>query len=163
MKKSVYVETSVISYLAAWPSRDLVRATHQQVTREWWAGPRRSYDLFISQAVLDEAGEGDPIAAAADRIRELKDISVLTTPNEVPRIVREIMRVARLPAKAETDALHIAIAAYHRMNFLLTWNCRHINNAEFEDKFEQACGAQGFVCPRICNPEELLGEFGYEE
>jgi len=132
------------------------------MTREWWAGPRHSYELYISQAVLDEAGAGDP-DAAADRFKELKDIPMLSTPTEAVRISKELMRAVGLPSKAETDALHIALAAYHGVDFLLTWNCRHINNAEFAEDFALACRKQGFVCPKICTPQELLGESRYEE
>jgi predicted nucleic acid-binding protein len=161
MKPTVYVETTVISYLAAWPSRDLIRAAHQRITREWWDGPRQKFRLHISQLVLEEASQGDAVAVT-DGLRELKGIPILTTPSDALRIARELMRASRLPAKAEADALHLAIAAYHNIDFLLTWNCRHINNVEFREVFASACEQQGFRCPKICTPEELFGDRGYE-
>jgi predicted nucleic acid-binding protein len=156
-KPTVYVETTVISYLAAWPSRDLIRAAHQRITREWWEGRRDKFSLHISQLVLEEISRGDP-TAVSDRLKELKDVPILATPSDSLRIAKELMRASKLPANAQADALHLAIAAYHGINFLLTWNCRHINNVEFRDEFASACEVHGFACPKICTPEELLGD-----
>jgi predicted nucleic acid-binding protein len=162
VKPTVYLETSVVSYLAAWTSRDLVIAAHQRLTREWWDAERKNFELFVSQAVLDEAGVGDPTAAQL-RLHALENVDVLTTPSEALRLAKRVMKVAKLPAKAATDALHIAIAAHHGIGYLLTWNCRHINNAQVTPRFSAACAEIGLVCPKICTPEELLGRSGYEQ
>lgn len=162
MKRTVYLETTVVSYLAAWTSRDLIRAAHQNITREWWTTRRDRFDLWVSQFVIDEAQAGDPIAAA-ERMAELKGIKVLAVPQGVQAVANRIVIAAKLPQKAGTDALHVAMAAHHRIDYLLTWNCRHINNIDTKERFAEACKAEGLVCPRICTPEELLGDSGYEE
>src|SRR5207249_3661148 len=139
-------ETTVPSYLAAWPSRDLIRAGHQQITKEWWDNRRGDFDIFISQLVLDEAAAGDA-NAANDRIAILKDFPLLDLTEEVEKLAATLKTSLALPAKATTDAAHIAIAAVHEMHFLLTWNCTHIANAEMAVAIEQACQAGGFLCP----------------
>jgi hypothetical protein len=162
MKRTVYLETTVVSYLAAWPSRDIIRAAHQNITREWWTSQRDKFELYVSQFVIDEVQGGDPVAAS-ERLLALKDATVLISPTAIYSIAKRIMETAKLPAKAGTDALHVAVAAYHRVDYLLTWNCRHINNVDTKDRFAEACRLEGLLCPRICTPEELLGESAYED
>jgi predicted nucleic acid-binding protein len=156
MKSRIYLETSVISYLTAWPSRDLVRAGHQETTREWWA-TRSTFELYISQLVLEEAAAGDP-AAAAKRLEALRDVPVLELTAEATGLGRDLLREAALPAKAAADALHIAIAAVQGMDCLVTWNCAHIANATMRPRIEAICRANGFEPPVICTPLELLEE-----
>lgn len=155
MQSRVYIETTIPSYLTAWPSRDIVRAAHQQLTREWWEYRRSSFELHISQIVLDEAAAGDTEAAAA-RLKSLEGITLLRVPSEAALLASLILEHARLPDKATTDALHIAVAAWHGMDFLLTWNCTHINNAQLLPLIEKTCRKAGFSCPVICTPEELM-------
>ena len=156
MKSRIYLETSVISYLTAWPSRDLVRAGHQETTREWWA-TRTTFELYISQLVLEEAAAGDP-AAAAKRLEALRDVPVLELTTEATGLGRDLVLEAALPAKAAADALHIAIAAVQGMDCLVTWNCTHIANAMMRPRIEAICRANGFEPPIICTPLELLEE-----
>lgn len=155
MNPSVYIETTIPSYLTAWPSRDIVRAAHQQLTREWWDQRRGAFSLHVSQIVLDEAGAGNA-EAAAERLKTLAGIPLLTVPDETGDLASLIMQRARLPEKAATDALHIAVAAWHGMDFLMTWNCTHINNAQLLPLIERTCREAGCSCPVICTPEELM-------
>jgi hypothetical protein len=148
-----YVETTIISYLTAWPSRDLVRAAHQQVTREWWA-TRGSFQLFISQFVLDEAGAGDAVAAA-QRLEALQDVALLDVTEDAILLAGDLVAGGGLPAKARIDALHVAMEAVHGMDFLLTWNCKHIANATTRGTIEDLCRTAGFEPPIICTPLEL--------
>jgi hypothetical protein len=155
MAERVYIETTVVSYLAARPSRDVVIAGHQQVTHEWWDSRRSDYELCVSQLVLDEAGAGDP-QAAQERLAFLQPMLVLETTREALELAKELLQAGALPAKAAGDALHIAIAATKGVPFLLTWNCRHLANAVMRPMIEAACKAKGFKAPIICTPEELL-------
>jgi hypothetical protein len=134
----------------------LIRAGHQQITKEWWASRKTDFDVFISQLVLDEAAAGDP-EAAGDRLAALKDLPLLDLTDEVTDLAAALKSSLALPEKAVTDAAHIAIAAVHGMHFLLTWNCTHIANAEMAVSIEECCRAEGFLCPVICTPEELMG------
>lgn len=156
MSPSVYIETTIPSYLTAWPSGDLIRAGHQKITRDWWSVRRAGFDLYISQLVLDEAADGDA-AAAADRLAALHGIPLIPATEQAAELAADIMTKAGLPAKASVDAGHIAVAACGNMDFLLTWNCRHINNAELAPDIEAACRGAGLACPVICTPEELMG------
>ncbi len=153
---SVYIETTVVSYLTAWMSRDLIRAAHQQITQEWWDTRRFDFELFISEFVLQEASAGDA-AAAQRRMSVLAAIPLLDVNTEVERLAQNLLKQKALPVRAATDALHIAVAATHDIDFLLTWNCKHLANAEMLDLIEKACRSCGYRCPRICTPEELLG------
>jgi len=132
-----------------------VRAAHQQLTREWWVQRREAFSLHVSQVVIDEAGQGDA-EAAAERLKALAGIPLLTVPDETGALAELIIQHSRLPAKAATDALHIAVAAWHGMDFLMTWNCTHINNAQLLPLIERTCREAGFSCPVICTPEELM-------
>ncbi len=156
MKSSIYVETSIVSYLTARPNRDLVRAAHQEVTREWWAR-RTVFDLYISQLVLDEAAAGDA-GAAAQRLEALRDLPLLELTVDVTALGARLVREAALPSKAAADAFHIAFAAVHGLDILLTWNCTHIANATMRPRIESICRASGFEPPVICTPLELVEE-----
>jgi predicted nucleic acid-binding protein len=153
MKPRVYLETTVPSYLTAWPSRDLIRAAHQQITREWW-GRRHGYELFISQLVIRESQAGDLDAAAA-RLATLAGLPLLEQTEAVETLARTILDQVPLPERATADALHIATAAAHGMDYLLTWNCTHIANVTLRGRIEAVCRDAGFEPPAICTPEEL--------
>jgi predicted nucleic acid-binding protein len=155
-KPKAYIETSVVSYLTAWPSRDLVRAAQQQVTREWWA-TRGSFDLFTSQFVFDEAAAGDEDAAAS-RLAVLQEAVLLETTEDTILLAEKLVAGGGLPPKARVDALHIAVAVVHGMDYLVTWNCRHIANASLRGRIEDLCRAAGFEPPIICTPLELPEE-----
>ena len=156
MAERVYIETTVVSYLTARPSRDVVIAGHQQVTHEWWDTRRTSYELCVSQIVLDEAGAGDT-QAAQERLLVLRPMLVLETTADALELAKELLRAGALPAKAADDALHIAISATKAVPYLLTWNCRHLANALMRPMIETVCRAKRFKAPIICTPEELLG------
>jgi hypothetical protein len=162
MKSTVYLESSVVSYLTAHLSSDGIMAGHQQATRKWWDQERKKYDVFVSIYVLTEIAAGDP-SAAAKRLDATKDLTVLPVSTDVLILAQKIMAAARLPPNAETDALHISIAAVHRMDYLLTWNCRHIDNVDIRDIFVGVCLAQNLKCPKICSPEDLLMRISNEE
>lgn len=153
-KPTVYLETTIPSYLAGRISRNLVAAAKQQMTRDWWADKRQNYDLFVSAAVEDEAGRGDAICVA-ERLRHLAGIPFLEITPAVLGFAKNLARKMALPEKKKTDALHIAVAACHQMDFLLTWNCTHINNAQILAKVEVLCEEAGYRCPIICTPQEL--------
>ena len=153
---AVYIETSIVSYLRQKPSTQLVTAARQLLTHQWWNDERANYELVISQYVIDEASGGDP-TLAAERLESLDGIPVLPNAPEIPQIAKEIMSLGVLPAKAQVDALHIASVAHHRIQYLLTWNCKHIANAKILPRIHSALANLGIPIPIICTPEELLG------
>lgn len=155
MKPKVYLETTIPSYLAAWPSRNLITAAHQQITHHWWRVRRQDFDFFISQSVLDEASSGDPDAAKR-RLEILEDIPLLDITDEIGEFTQTLIELVPLPPKAAVDALHIAIAVVSRVDYLLTWNCIHIANAALRVKIEAVCRSKGYEPIIICTPEELL-------
>ncbi len=155
MKQTVYIETTIPSYLAARPSRDLVIAGNQELTHEWWNEQRPSFDLYISQFVLDEVAVGDPDAARR-RIDILAELNELEIGDDAIRLTERLLREGVVPSKAATDAAHIAIAAVNEMDFLLTWNCKHIANARILKKIYFVCETAGYSCPLICTPAELM-------
>jgi hypothetical protein len=154
LKASVYIETSVISYLVSYPSRDLVVAGHQQITHEWWHRRRQQFECFISEAVRKEAEAGDP-TEAQKRVDAIRDVAVLEMPEAARELARCFLDQGALPPKAAADALHIAIATTTGMDFLVTWNCTHIANAQVEKKLADLCRVSGWDLPIICTPEQL--------
>lgn len=156
MKAKLYLETTVPSYYVARPSRDLIMTAHQQITREWWARRQHHFSIYVSQVVLDEASGGDA-EMARQRLALIKPFPLLTTTPEVVELAKALLENGPLPPKAARDAAHIALSAVHGMHFLLTWNCRHIANAEMQRKVSQVCEKHGFTVPVICTPDELLG------
>ena len=136
-------------------SRDVRVAANQLSTREWWEDHRPSFDIFVSQFVLDECDQGDP-TAADERRRYLKNIPVLDMIADVEPLADVISNELQIPPKARIDAFHISIAAVHGIQFLLTWNCKHIANPENRPKIERACRDRGMEPPLICTPFDLL-------
>jgi hypothetical protein len=157
MRKTVYIETSIISYLTAQPSRDLRAAAWQQITTQWWQQERMKYELYTSALVIKEASQGDP-EVAKRRLQVLASLSELTIDDEVERLADKLMEGGGVPVGAEGDALHVAAAAVHEMDYLLTWNCRHIDNAVTKPIIRSICAAVGYPYPEICTPVELLSE-----
>ncbi len=155
MKSSVYIETTIISYLVARPSRDLIVAGHQQLTHEWWEKRRPIFNCYVSQAVLDEISKGDP-----EEIKKRQAVSntllLLDVNDEVAELAEEFLHKRILPTKAAQDAVHIAVAATNGLDFLLTWNCTHIANASIEGRISKLCRERGLQSPVICTPEELM-------
>jgi predicted nucleic acid-binding protein len=155
-KAKVYVETTVVSYLTARKTRDAIAVAHQAVTRRWWRR-RKRFDLYCSQIVVSEAGDGDA-QAAQRRLAALKGVPSLETSDAVKRLAAALVKAAALPKKATEDALHIALATVHGMDYLLTWNCKHIANAEIRNVVAAVAYDHGYGVPVICTPEELMGE-----
>ncbi len=156
MKPKVYVETSVVSYLVGRRGGDVIQLSHQRITTAWWM-VRGRYSLYVSDLVLQEAAAGDA-SAAARRLAVIERLPILHVSEEAINLASEIMQATRLPKKANADALHIALAAAHGMDYLVSWNCRHIANVLLRGTIESACRSVGFEPPAICTPEEILGD-----
>lgn len=158
--KQLYLETSVVSYLTSRPSTDILAAAHQHVTARWWAHRRVAFELWASELVLEEAARGAPDAAQR-RLAVLKDLPLLKVTAEAKILAVEIVKGHLLPERAFPDALHISVAAIHGVDYLLTWNCAHIANAEILPRVELLVHRAGFPMPIVCTPEELLGDATY--
>lgn len=156
MKRSVYIESSVISYLAAHPSRDVVIAGRQATTHDWWISHRQRFELRISALVEEEIGRGDEDAAAR-RLAFMSGIPSLAISDLAIELSELLLKEGAVPKGSENDALHIGIAAAQGADFLLTWNFRHINNAETKAVIARLIESRGLVCPQLCSPEELGG------
>ena len=157
MTKSVYIETSIPSYLTSRPSRDVRAAAWQQITTEWWEEAKGDYDLFTSELTIIEASAGHPDAAER-RLAVLNGISELQIDEEVQELAELLISKGGIPTSAEADALHVAVASVHRIDYLLTWNCRHIDNAAKKPIIRDICTSAGYPYPEICTPMELLPE-----
>jgi len=157
MKKKVYLETTIVSYLASRPSRDLVTVAHQEITREWWERRRSDFELCVSQYVIDEAQEGDS-EAAGRRLQFLNGLPLLPTEPAVVTLAEALVRARVVPRRAAIDALHLAIASVHEIDILLTWNCKHLANAERIAAVGEVIRWGGYAPPVVCTPEELMGE-----
>ena len=153
----VYLETTFISYLVALPARDLVVAAHQQVTHDWWRLRRDHFRCVVSSVVIDEISLGDE-SEIKKRLDVVQPFDVLAASPHAEQLTQAIMDAGLLPEKAVRDAAHIAVAAVHGVQYLLTWNCKHLANAQISRGIEGVCDAQGFEMPLICTPEELLEE-----
>jgi predicted nucleic acid-binding protein len=157
MNQTIYIETTIISYLTARPSRDLIVAAHQQITQEWWETRRKFFDVFISELVIREAGSGDKMAAQI-RLAALNDIPLIELNEEILTLANTLIAEGPIPENSKEDALHIALATVHGLDYILTWNCRHIANAEMRIGVSNICISQGYHPPIICTPEELMGD-----
>lgn len=155
--QTVYVETSIISYLTAQPSRDVLAIARQQLTRQWWETCRLQFDLVVSPLVEDEASRGDP-EAANRRLAIIKTLRQIEPTPEIRAFTKHLLVQGALPKRAADDALHIALAVLHGIDYLLTWNCRHIDNARTKPLIRRLCQDMGYHLPEICTPEELLGD-----
>lgn len=156
MKPRVYVETSVISYLTARPSRDLIVAAHQELTREWWQSASENFDLLISEFVYEEAARGDAVAAK-ERLSLLESLSEISVDDRCQELALALLTRGALPRHALYDALHVAVCAINQVDILVTWNCKHIANVTMYNLFDEVCRQAGYVAPRICTPVELWG------
>lgn len=157
MKESVYLETSIISYLCARPSRDLVVAARQQTTWQWWDTRRGDFDLYVSQAVLREIAAGNP-EMASQRLKFVSGIPSLRVDDDAEELANALLTDGPLPARAADDAVHLAVAAVHGIDYLLTWNCRHLANAQMLVVVRRLLERRGCHVPMVCVPDELLGE-----
>jgi hypothetical protein len=155
--KTVYVETSIISYLTSRPSRDIRVAAWQQITTQWWEQERSKYELFTSELVVAEAGAGDNVAAQR-RLKELEKLPEIVIDDRIRLFAAQLIESGGVPPEAKADALHIAVASVQGLDYLLTWNCRHIDNAATKPAIRSICAVAGHRCPEICTPLELLSE-----
>lgn len=155
MKPTVYIETSVVSYLTARPTNDIRAAACQSITADWWDSRRSDFDLYISEFVVVEASRGNE-QAAGRRLAAIEGISELEVSEKARYLAEKLLQGGSLPPKAEMDAFHIAVATVNGINYLLTWNCTHIANAVMRPKIEEVCRRQGFEPSIICTPSELL-------
>ena len=155
-KKTVYIETTVVSYLTARPTGDLVGAAWQKVTADWWKTRRQRFELRASDLTVREAGRGDP-EAAARRLAVLADVALVPGTEAAVELSKVLVRGGAVPERADSDALHVALAAVQGLDYLLTWNFRHLDNAEAKPIMRGVCEARGYVVPEICTPQELMG------
>ena len=151
MSETVYIETSVVGYLTARPSNNLILMANLGITQEWWDTRRGQFTLYISQVVLDEVALGDS-EMADKRLDILRDFPLLEVNEEVQSLAIQFLTKSNLPAKASDDALHIAVATFYGIDYLLTWNCKHIANAQIQKKLAQISIEAGYELPTICTP-----------
>ncbi len=152
---TVYVETTVIGNIAGRLHPDPVIAAHQQITRNWWAIAPRRCRLFTSQIALDECGSGDP-DAAGERLDIIRPVELLDTTDEAKALARALMDRLAVPASQPRNALHVSIAAVHSVEFIVTWNFKHILNPHLQAKIADVCRDEGYRPPVICTPQQLL-------
>jgi len=155
MKETIYLETTVVSYYTSKPSRDIIVLAHQEITREWWDRALKRYDAFISEIVVEEARAGDP-EAAKKRLAILKKFTHLDLSPMVEKMAKVYVEKLKIPPKALRDAVHLAVASVHSVDYLVTWNCSHIANGEVIRKLMQINMSHGIKTPIICTPEELM-------
>ena len=156
MKPKVYVETTIISYLVARRTRNVIVTAHQKLTRRWWR-QRERFEVFASPLVIEEASRGDRVARRR-RLQVLRGLALLEVKDESRAVGRRLLSKGPLPRQAEGDALHIALATVHGVEYLVTWNCRHIANAWMRSRIERVILDLGYEPPILCTPEELLEE-----
>ena len=162
MSLFVFLETTIPSYLASWPSRDVVVAGKQEVTREWWKQRRNKFELFVSPYVLEEVSAGD-LGASERRMELIQNIPILSIDDTVLELTEAILIEKVIPQKSAADASHIAIATRHGMDFLMTWNCAHIANAEIMRIVKGVMEKAGYELPLICTPNEQMGDYENNE
>ncbi len=155
--KSVYIESSVISYITARPSRDIVVSARQAITIEWWEEYKNQFEVFISELVIEEIGSGD-LLAAKRRLAVVEKIPVLENTENATKLAKSLILESAVPESSTEDALHISIAAVQKIDFLLTWNFKHINNANTRDKISKVVAYWNYTCPVLCSPEELIND-----
>ena len=154
MKISVYIESSVISYLTARPSNDLIKSARQAITDEWWQKDKSRFEIFVSALVEEEISRGNP-EASKRRLEITEEIPNLSVSDDSKNIAEALISSGAIPKNSEEDALHIGIATAHGVHYLLTWNFKHINNAETKSLISEIIEKLGYVPPVLCSPEEL--------
>lgn len=155
MKESVYIETSVISYLTSRPSRDTVIAAHQELTRQWWTAHAKTFHSVVSELVRNEAAGGDKEAASA-RLVVIDSLPFIAQNDAAIELTEALVVRGPIPKESAADAMHIALAAVHGIDYLLTWNCKHLANAVQRNRIVALVESAGYACPVICTPEELM-------
>lgn len=157
MSETVYIETSILGYLTARSTKNLILAANMEITRDWWESRRTAFVLYTSEAVLNEVAQGDA-QIAVQRLEILRDFPLLELNHAVQDLAAQFLARTNLPPKANVDAIHIAAATVHGMDYLLTWNCKHIANAQLQRKLAQISLDFGYELPILCTPYELMGD-----
>lgn len=152
---TAYIETTIPSYYVARPSNSLLHAAKQSCTQDWWDGGCSGLELFTSLETLDEAAKGDN-QMASDRLNLLGAIPLLTMTNDAIALAGQLVSAGIVPAKAASDSLHIAVASIHEIDYLVTWNFKHIANPFLRDRLRNTVNQAGYELPVMCSPEELL-------
>lgn len=152
---TAYIETTIPSYYVARASDSLLQSAKQAATRRWWDEGCSGFELFTSLETLDEVGKGN-LLMAAERLKLLEDIPLLSLPDEGLELAQRLIAAGIVPPKAASDALHIAVASVHRIDYLVTWNFKHIANPFIRDRLRLAVASAGFELPVMCSPDELL-------
>ena len=155
MKPTVYVETSIISYLTGRPSRDLVVAARQEVTRQWWQNAGERFYLLTSPMVQEELSHGDPEAARL-RLQAADGLPALPESDDVIRRVADLQANLGLPESALADIFHIAYSVVYEVDFLVTWNCAHIANPHVLRCLRDLAHEMAFFLPTIVTPDALM-------
>jgi len=156
-KESIYLETTVVSYYTSRPSRDIIALAHQEITRQWWPTAIRRYNVYISEIVIEEASSGDP-EVAKRRMEEIKDFPHLELNEKVESMAQIYVERLNIPEKSIRDAIHLAVACVHNIDYLITWNCKHLANGEIIKKLMKINDSFGIHTPIILTPEELMEE-----
>lgn len=162
MSETVYIETSILGYLTARPTNHLILAANTKVTQDWWKNYRGEFTLYASELVQDEAAQGDGVIAT-QRLSLLEPIPFLELTEETIALGQAFLQQSNLPAKAANDSLHMALATVYGLDYLLTWNCKHMANAQIQKKLAQISDQLGYELPVICTPYELMGYDPIEE
>ena len=156
MSETLYIETSILGYLTARSTKNLILAANIEVTKDWWEYRRSAFTMYISQAVLNEVAQGDT-EIAVQRMELVRGVPLLELNQAVRDLASQFLTRSNLPPKADIDAIHIAAATVHGLDYLLTWNCKHIANAQIQGKLAEISFDCGYELPILCTPYELLG------
>ncbi|MBN1943826.1 MAG: type II toxin-antitoxin system VapC family toxin [Phycisphaerae bacterium] len=156
-KPTLYLETTIVSYLTARPSRDIVILGHQETTRQWWETKRSEYRIFISPFVIEESSAGDP-AASRKRIQILEEMDVLPVNSSLEKLSQELQKYLEIPDKARLDAIHLAFSILYELDYLLTWNCSHLANANALRKLARMAKERNYWLPIVCTPDEMISD-----
>ncbi len=155
MVTTVYIESTIISYLAAKPSRDLIVAAHQQITNEWWDTIKQQVECYISPFVIQEISAGDQ-EAAKRRLDLIEDLSILEVNKEIQNLAQKYFAALDIPEKSRLDAFHLALSVWHEIDYLLSWNCKHIVSGRIKKMLDKVNLELDLKIPILCTPEELM-------
>lgn len=155
-KPRVYVETTIPSFYFEVRTASEVVA-RREWTRRWWDIAPGQYELVTSEAALDELADGIPEHSSA-RLSLVQDLPLLPVVPAIAAIVQTYLQHKLMPADPGGDALHLAIASFHKCDFLVTWNCRHLANANKFGHIRRINTMLGLFVPTLVTPLELLGE-----
>ncbi|MEK6556766.1 MAG: type II toxin-antitoxin system VapC family toxin [Candidatus Margulisiibacteriota bacterium] len=153
-KKKVYIESTIPSYLVGRSSRDIIVLAHQDITQTWWVKCRHKFDLFVSPAVVKEVSDGDS-TLSEKRLELIENITMLDFHEDIEKLAMQYFSKFSIPQKSVLDVFHIAYAVFHKIDFLLTWNCKHLANANIIQSLYRLNDRLGHTTPVICTPEEL--------